>query len=31
MAGSSPIKVAIVGGGVIGASIAQQLARAARM
>jgi glycine/D-amino acid oxidase-like deaminating enzyme len=28
MAGSSPIKVAIVGGGVIGASIAQQLARA---
>ena len=28
MAGSSPIKVAVVGGGVIGASIAQQLARA---
>jgi glycine/D-amino acid oxidase-like deaminating enzyme len=28
MAGSSPIKVAIVGGGIIGASIAQQLARA---
>src|SRR5215211_382777 len=27
MAGSSPIKVGIVGGGVIGASIAQQLAR----
>lgn len=28
MAGSSPIKVAVVGGGVIGVSIAQQLARA---